>query len=91
MRIGDPIKRQKQRGLAQLGTAIDQGVEVKGVGCSGLQRDPLVHRTPRDLAQPRPGDLLHQHARSLGLAQQLQKLGGAAHLRRTPDPVNRPT
>ena len=67
--IGQPIHRQQQRRLPQAAATIDQAWQVEGFGRGGLQHDPLVDGTATDLAKPCPGDLLHQHARGLGLTQ----------------------
>ena len=50
-----------------------------------------MHGTTGELTQARPGDLLNQHTRCLGLAQQLQKLGTKPHFWSAPDAVNRST
>ena len=88
--IGEAIEGNQQGWLADGGAALDQAGQIEGVSGGGLQGDALVHRSAGELAQPGPGDLLHQHTRGLGLAQELQKLGAGAHLRRAPDAVDRP-
>ena len=91
VRIGDTVKGNEQWGLAEVGTAADQGIQIKGFGCCRLQGDALVHRTACDLTQSGPGDLFDQHTGCLGIPEQLQELGGTAHLRRAPDPMDRPS
>ena len=49
-----------------------------------------MHGASSELAQAGPGDLLDQHPGRFGFAQQLQKLGGEAHLGGAPDAVDRP-
>ena len=67
--IGQAIHRQQQRRLPEAAATVDQGRQVQGFSRRGLQHDPLVDSPTTDLPQPGPGDLLHQHAGGLGLAQ----------------------
>ena len=90
VRIGDAVEGHQQRRFAQVAAAIDQGAEVEGVGCSRLQHDALVHGTIGELAEACPGDLLHQNATGLGLAQQLQETRLKAQFRCAPDAMDRP-
>ena len=89
VRVCDTVEGHEQRRFTEVGTAADQGIEIQGFGRCRLQSDALVHRTAGDLTQSGPGDLLHQHTGCLGIAEQLQELGGTAHLRRAPDPMDR--
>ena len=89
--IGEAIDGQQQRRLTDAATTLDQAGQIEGVHGRGLQHDALVHGTAADLAEPGPGDLLHEHTGGLGLPQQLQKAGAEAHLGGAPDAVNRPT
>ena len=85
------VYRHQQGRLTNGCAALHQGLKVKGLCCRCLQGYALVHGTTGELTQTRPGDLLNQHARCLGLAQQLQKLGAEAHFWGAPDAVNRST
>ena len=88
MGVRDAVEGQQQGSLPQLPTSIDQGVEIKGVGSRRLQCDALMDRTTRDLTKTRPGDLLHQDTRTLGIAKQLQKFCSASHFWRAPDAMD---
>ena len=88
--IGEAIHGHQQRRLPEIPTAIHQGGQIKGFSRGGLKDDALVNGTTGDLAKAGPGDLLHQHPTRFRLPKQLQELGGKAHLRGAPDPVDRP-
>ena len=87
--IGDAVEGHQQGRFPQLTATVDEAVEVEGVGGGHLQHDALVHGPTGELTQPRPGDLLHQHAAGLGFAQQLQEARLEAHFGGAPDAVNR--
>ena len=59
--VGEPINGHQQRGFTQTRTAVDQGVQIVGLGSGGLQDNPLVDSATTELGQPSPGDLFHQH------------------------------
>ena len=40
--IGDPIKSEEQRRFTEIGTTVDQGVEIEGLRSGGLERDALM-------------------------------------------------
>ena len=87
--IGQTIDGDEERRFTGGTAAIDQARQIKGLGRRGLQHDALMHRAAADLAEPRPGDLLHQDPARLGFAQQLQEARAEAHLRRAPDAMDR--
>ena len=89
--VSKTVYRHQQGRLANGCAAFHQGLQIKGLRSRCLQGDALVHGTTGELTQARPGDLLNQHARCLGLAQQLQKLGTKPHFWGAPDAVNRST
>ena len=88
MGVGDTVQGHQQRGFPQIRTALDEAVEIKGFRRRRLQGDALVNGSTCDLAEPGPGHLFHENPRSLGIAQELEKFGGTAHLRSAPDAMD---
>ena len=88
--VGEAINRHQQGGLVDGGTALDQGGQVEGFGSCRLQGDALVHGSPGELAQARPGHFFDQNSRSFGLPKQLQELRAETHLCGAPDAVDGP-
>ena len=91
MGVGEAIHCHQQGRFADVAAAANQAIEIEGFGRSRLQGDALVHGATGELAEARPGDFLDQHPGRFGFAQQLQKLGGEAHLGGAPDAMDRPT
>ena len=86
--VGDTVQGNQQGGFPQIRAALDKGLEIEGFRRRRLQGNALMNGPTCDLSQPSPGHLFHENARSLGIAQQLEKFGGTAHLGSAPDAMD---
>ena len=47
--VSQSINSHQQRGFSEISAAFDQGLEIMGLRCRGLQHDPLMNRATTEL------------------------------------------